>query len=219
MDDAAAVRRAAARAVGAVEPGPLRETLQAAVDDCSAVPGVMVLEGARAVDASVEFERLADRAVGVQLVYAGLHITRGLATDPPWTAGGADAANMDVLAADILVARGAYLLAGTEASDTAVDVIRSFGRDQTRRETDPGAGRGLEADVFELAAVAGATAVGPGTPPWLVEWAAGVAATLDGESVPEPGVLLAAKPPTGPMPVADDGRHPEDGRVTSSGDR
>lgn len=219
MDDAVAVRRAASGALGAVEPEPLRATLLAELDDCSSVPGTLVLASARAIDGGVEFETLAERAAGVQLVYAGLRVTRRLAGDEPWTTGDTESANLDVLAADILVARGAYLLAGTEASDAAVEVIRAFGRDQTEGEDDPAPSCDLESDVFELAIVAGSTAVGPGTPPQLLEWAAELATTLDTEGMPEPAAVLAADPPTGPIPVADEGAVADEGRVTSSGDR
>lgn len=74
----------------------------------------------------------------------------------------ADAADMDVLVADVLVARGFYLLARTEAAAEAVAVVRSFGSDQTRRRTsgDASFDGELEGDVFELAAVTGTTAAG-----------------------------------------------------------
>jgi len=217
MDEAAAVRRVVAETIGTVEPEPLYETLVAALEACSAVPGVMVLTSARAIDGGVEVAAVAERVAGVQLVYAGLAVTRRLAGDPPWADGGAEAANLDVLAADILVARGAYLLAGTEASGAAVEVIRAFGRDQTVREGDRTPDHDLEGDIFELAVVAGSTAVGPGTPPQLLDWATGLATSMDGEGMPEPTTVLGADPPTGPLPVADDRR--ADDRVTSSGDR
>lgn len=216
MDDAAAVRRAASDAVGTVEPEPLRERLEAALEATSPVPGMLVVTSAGAVDGGVEVDAIADRVAGVQLVYAGLRVTRRLARDAPWATDGADAANLDVLAADILVARGAYLLAGTEASDAAVGVIRSFGRDQTIREGQEGPDTDLEADVFELAAIAGATAIGPGTPPQLIQWAVDLASVEGG--VPEPGMLVGVEPPTGPMPVAED-TATDDSRVPSSGDR
>ena len=67
-------------------------------------------------------------------------------------------------AADVLVARGFYLLARTDAAETAVETVRAFGRDQTRRR-EPGADTvaldgSLERNVLELAITAGATAVG-----------------------------------------------------------
>jgi len=74
----------------------------------------------------------------------------------------ADGADMDILVADVMVARGFYLLARTEAAGEAVAVVRSFGGDQTRRRTtgDDRLDANLESDVFELAAVAGTTAAG-----------------------------------------------------------
>ncbi|WP_246023030.1 DUF7114 family protein [Halosimplex halophilum] len=88
-------------------------------------------------------------------------VTDGVAAGPTATAD-ADAADMDILVADVMVARGFYLLARTEAAGEAVAVVRSFGGDQTRRRTtgDDRLGANLEADVFELAAVAGTTAAG-----------------------------------------------------------
>lgn len=217
MDEAATVREAATRAVGAVEPAPLRDRLETALAGASVVPGLLVRTCANALDAGVDPGALNDRVAGVQLVYAGLAVTRRLAGDPPWTRGGGEEANLDVLVADILVARGAYLLAGTEASDAAVGVIRAFGRDQTSREGLEGPDTNLEADVFELAAIAGATAVAATTPPQLRQWAGDLAA-VEGGTLPEPAALRTAEPPIGPISVAEE-RPPDDGRVPSSGDR
>ncbi|WP_436931410.1 DUF7114 family protein [Halosimplex halobium] len=88
-------------------------------------------------------------------------VTDGVPAGPTATAD-ADAADMDILVADVMVARGFYLLARTEAAGEAVAVVRSFGGDQTRRRTtgDDRLDANLEADVFELAAVAGTTAAG-----------------------------------------------------------
>jgi len=142
---------------------------------------------------------VANRAAGVQLIYDGLRLTRRLAHDQPWvpdvatnghqpvdpvaaidageSTDDADAADLAILAADVLVARGFYLLARTEAADDAVAVVRAFGRDQTvRRETDdPSLDRNLEADVLELAVVAGATLAGTTPSPRLREYAASLA--------------------------------------------
>ncbi|WP_415378531.1 hypothetical protein [Halosimplex sp. TS25] len=88
----------------------------------------------------------------------------GVPADPadPVATTEADAADMDILVADVMVARGFYLLARTEAAAEAVAVVRSFGGDQTRRRTtgDETFDGNLEVDVFELAAVAGAAAAG-----------------------------------------------------------
>jgi len=88
-------------------------------------------------------------------------VTDGV-TAGPAAATDADAADMDILVADVMVARGFYLLARTEAAGEAVAVVRSFGGDQTRRRTtgDDRLDANLESDVFELAAVAGTTAAG-----------------------------------------------------------
>ena len=96
----------------------------------------------------------------------------GGAVDPGEATNAADIeADMSILVADVMVARGFYLLARTEAAAEAVAVVRSFGGDQTRRRTtgDDSYDRNLEADVFELAAVAGVTAGGLEATPALRE--------------------------------------------------
>lgn len=191
MEEAAAVRQAASEATADVTPAELRETIAACVEDGSAVPGVLTILSARTfVDADPE--NLLERAAGVQLIYDGLRLTRRLAREDPWAAAadslpdggdvaggsdfGADPASADgvvgsvdpdmaILAADVLVSRGFYLLARTDAAADAVAVVRAFGRDQTDREdADPERAatldRRLEVDVLELAVVAGAAAAG-----------------------------------------------------------
>lgn len=179
MDEAAAVRRAAREAVDDVDPDSFRDDIDAFVADDSPVPGVLTLLAAAAADADPAAHT--ERAAAVQLIYDGLRLTRRLADDPPWT-GAANAgtpderdstreqADIDILAADVLVARGFSLMADTEAATDAVGVVQSFGRTQTKRQAanDPPVDRELEANVLELALVAGATAGGatprdPGT--------------------------------------------------------
>jgi len=96
-------------------------------------------------------------------------------------------ADMAILVADIMVARGFYLLARTEAAGEAVAVVQSFGRDQTTRRTtgDESLDGNLEADVFELAVVAGTTAFGGTASADLREYVADLART------------------GGPLPMAD----------------
>jgi len=93
-------------------------------------------------------------------------------------------ADMAILVADILVARGFYLLARTEAAEDAVATVQAFGRDQTNRRTtgDASFDRELEVDVFELAVVAGTTAVGGSASSGLREHVTDMAAT--GETLP-----------------------------------
>lgn len=171
MEEAAAVRRAASEATSDVVPEELRATIDEYVANGSVVPGVLTLLCARTVVGD-DPEGLARQAAGVQLIYDGLRLTRELAQDNPWrdatapgSPAGRDDADMAILAADVLVSRGFYLLARTEAADDAVAVVRAFGRDQTDREgaDDVAAAdldRNLEADVLELAVTTGVTAAG-----------------------------------------------------------
>jgi hypothetical protein len=169
MDEAASCRRAARDAVADIEPAPLRDALDDRLRNASMVPGALALLAARATDDDVALEHVAESAAGVQLIYEGLRLTRALSHTEPWLDADLDTdldADLEVLAADVLVARGFYLLARTAAADRAVDTVRAFGRDQTDRRTAPDPDtldRNLEADVFDLAIVTGTTAAG-GTP-------------------------------------------------------
>jgi len=187
MDEAAAVRRAARDAVEDVEPAPLREHIESLLADGSMVPGVLAILSASAAgdgggphlqDGTLG-DPIAKRAAGVQLIYDGLRLTRRLSHEEPWAAGATDTdeADLAILAADVLVARGFYLLARTEAANTAVATVRAFGRDQTvRRGTDDDSlDRNLEADVLDLAVVAGTTLADGTLTPQLREYAANMA--------------------------------------------
>ncbi|RQG98318.1 DUF7114 family protein [Natrarchaeobius oligotrophus] len=202
MDEADNCRRAATEAVADVEPPRLHDLVESVLDDASMIPAVFTIEStARASpDAVGPLERRAggvdlDRSIvdddavfthaaGVQLIYEGLNLTRMLAHREPWTddddAAG-ETADLEILAADILVARGFYLLARTDAAQKAVQTVQAFGRDQTRREstrsdaapaTDLAAlDANLERDVLELAVLAGAAAVDERPSPQLLSLA------------------------------------------------
>ncbi|WP_299266256.1 DUF7114 family protein [Halorientalis sp.] len=190
-------------------------TAPGALTLCSAAA---VTEGTSAgTDEMLGTDGIDDRAAGVQLIYEGLRLTRSLSHAEPWAEQGrlddwstttaaaarsgdgdekaraAAAADLDVLVADILVARGFFLLARTEAADAAVAVVRSFGQDQTvRRETDDSTLDGnLEADVFELAVVAGTTAAGGSAPVGCREFVTDLA-TAEGE-LPQAEAVLTAE--------------------------
>lgn len=170
------------------------------------------------LDSSLDADRATDalvtHAAGVQLIYEGLRLTRTLAHDEPWleadprgddTAGAAVDidGDLEILAADILVARGFYLLARTDAAGTAVRTVQSFGRDQTRRtelattaatdRDDPNAATtpadpaaidaNLEHDILELAVQTGAAAVGDSPSGRVLALAADLADTV-GRSFP-----------------------------------
>ncbi|MBX0286539.1 DUF7114 family protein [Haloarcula salinisoli] len=162
MEEVAAVRRAALAGVDDVEPERLRDRITARLDDASLAPGVLTLVAEAAARGIPVADSDADRAAGVQLIYEGLVLTRRLAHDDPWTTGDRDDADLDILIADILVSRGFYLLARTDAAAAAVDVVREFGKDQTELRTtgDDSLDGNLEVDICDLAVVAGVTASG-----------------------------------------------------------
>jgi hypothetical protein len=181
MDEAGATRQAALGAVRDVEPAGLHERIAEWLEQGSMVPGVLTIRFARATDAvsATTDGELADpvseRAAGVQLIYDGLRLTRRLARDEPWESGDSDAADLDILVADVLVARGFYLLAKTDAAERAVETVRAFGRDQTRKQDtgDDSFDRNLETDALELAAAAGTAfgdrALSPGAASFAAE--------------------------------------------------
>ena len=197
MDDVVRVRAAAREAVEDIEPDRLRGVLFNRLSDAPMTPAVLTLVSARAPETSVDTDTdgIAERAAGVQLIYEGLRLTRSLAWAEPW-AETADAdvgdtdADLDVLAADVLVSRGFFLLARTDAAGRAVDVVRAFGRDQTLARSEgadvDAVDRSLEADVFALALVVGMTAVGVSPPPAAVEYAAELGRDCDADGGLEP---------------------------------
>jgi hypothetical protein len=208
MDDAVRARDAAREVIADIDPDRLRDVLSRRLDEAPMTPAVLTLRVAAALASDdVDGDGLAQQAAGVQLIYEGLRLTRELAHDEPWATvdrepdadiDGIDAdidgidADLDILAADVFVSRGFYLLARTDAADRAVDVVRAFGRDQTlRRRPDAdrtALDRNLESDVFALAAVTGAAAVGRTAAAALVDYAADLAA--DGTMPPEPVATL-----------------------------
>jgi hypothetical protein len=196
MDNAVRARRAARDALADIEPERLREVLRDRLADASMTPSVLTLVSATTLDAAVDADPLAERAAGVQLIYEGLRLTRTLAHDEPWAEGDGEAArraDLDILAADVFVSRGFYLLARTETADRAVEVVRAFGRNQTRRreaDADRAAlDRNLEADVFALAVAAGTTAVGVDPGEELLDYAADLAREFEGD-LPPPDTAL-----------------------------
>jgi len=185
MDVAVRARTATRETVEDIEPPRLRAVLLDRLERASMAPGVLVYESALGRNPSLSPNAVVDRSVGVQLIYEGLRLTRSLAHEEPWTAAEETDidADLEILAADILVSRGFYLLAQTEVSDAAVETIRAFGRDQTRcRERAANAAtltRNLEADIFVLAVRAGVTAVGADPTEELVEFAANAARSYE----------------------------------------
>jgi hypothetical protein len=177
MDDVARARAAAREAVSDITPPRLRTLIDDRLADATVTPGVLTLASARATG-EPGGDELDRRVAGVQLIYDGLSLTRTLARAPPWEERPTVTADMEVLVADVLVGRGFYLLARTEAAGKAVETVRAFGHDETIAETAPDAAAGaLETDVFELAVVAGASAAGVDPPAGTRAFAADLADT------------------------------------------
>ena len=221
MDDAARARAAAREAVDEISPRELRTVIDDRLSECSVIPGVVTLVSARVCgDAdAADPDEIERRAAGAQLIYEGLGLTRTLVREDPWTPDPPPdiPADVDVVAADVMVSRGFRLLARTAAAEKAVETVRAFGRG----ETDRRAGRGtapaeLEANVFELAAVAGATATGGETPRALRQYVVGLAHSHgDGplgpaaEVLPENLEAVMRRVSDGADAAADDAARPQ----------
>ncbi|QFU81705.1 DUF7114 family protein [Natronorubrum aibiense] len=178
-------------------------------------------EHGTADDSPTDHERIATQAAGVQLIYEGLRLTRSLAHDEPWTSEtdgrDGDTGDLEILAADILVARGFYLLARTDAASKAVRTVQAFGRDQTRRETaaDPVTmDANLERDILELAVLTGTAAVGTTPSPRLLATAESLADTAGTTFPPATECLDDPVPPLSERSLED---HTTD-RATSATD-
>ena len=180
MEEAEQARTAARDAVGDIEPDGLRAVIDDHVASSSMTPGALVILSARVAADTATAESVSERAAGVQLIYEGLRVTRGLVDDEPWadTDDADPDVDLDVLAADVLVARGFRILARTEAAGHAVQTVREFGREQTETGDHVDAAD-LESNVFELAAIAGSTAGGGDTPTALRQYVVGLVAASD----------------------------------------
>ena len=177
MDEALQARTAAREAIADISPSRLRDAMDGYLTRTSMIPGVLTVVSARVMVGDGDDETVLYRAAGVQLIYDGLKLTRRMVHEEPWADGHGELEDdLDVLAADVLVSRGFQLLSHTEAADKAVETVREFGREQTDIQTQEGtSARSLETNVFELAAIAGATAGGKETPIGLRQYVMGLA--------------------------------------------
>ena len=211
MDEAARTRRAARTAIQDIDPPALHETIDDVLAGATMTPGALTLRFAAGHDDRLDPDRLGEHAAGVQLIYDGLRLTRDLSHTEPWTNDAtASEGDMGILAADVLVSRGFYLLAHTAAAGQAVETVRAFGRDETVRRTDGAADRAaeLERNVLELAVIAGASAAGTTVSDADRHRARELAA--DGEpALPPVETALTAFPAVAPVDPgpADDGVH------------
>lgn len=193
MEEAPRVRAAIEDLLRDVEPEPFRERLLRTLERRHPTPGVLTVRTALAVDGAVAVETAADRAAGVQLTYEGLRLTRHLLEEEPWSSTGEPTAqdarssdgalpaeddpDVDLVAAEVLVAKGIDQLAHTGVRKRVVEVVQRFGR--VNSPGGPPADPPLESDVVVLALAAGADLAAQTVPPGLVEYARDLASDLD----------------------------------------
>lgn len=163
MEEAVAVRRATEEAIRDVVPERLHADILDRVEEMPTAPGVLTLLSARTTPRTDPPDGVVELAAGIQLVYEGLRLTRQLAQEEPWARGARAEGDLAIVAADVLVARGFFLLARTEAAQAAVSMLQAFGHDQSYRVRDeePPATApdfDLDVDVLELAVLTGQAA-------------------------------------------------------------
>lgn len=180
MDEAVRARTVAREAVDDITPRPLHELIDTRLEHAPVAPGIVTLVAAQAATQSEPPTDLDQRTAGVQLIYDGLRLIRTLARSNAWAEPQETPdADLEILGADVLVGRGFYLLARTQAAHKAVDTVQQFGRDETNRTTGhPTSDPALESDIFELAIIAGSTATGHEHPVGTRDFAVDLAATL-----------------------------------------
>lgn len=159
MDETARARAAFRDGIGDVTPDALRRRLERVLESASMTPGALTVLTATTLEDGVDPEIAARRGAGVQMSYEGLRLSRSLIRTEPWAVDQKDEGDMNAIAAEVLVARGFEYLAHTGVALDVVEAVRSFGRDQTRRETvgdSAGLDRRLEAAFVRIAVRAGA---------------------------------------------------------------
>lgn len=182
MDEARLVRDALADSLEDVEPRPFRRDLQRTAEGRPLTPGVLTIRTARAVDPTVSLDAAAYHAMGVQLGYLGLREARRLIETEPWPPAGDDDPDVDVVASEVLVAKGLNHLAHTGVRDRVVEIVRRFGRSQSR-DADTGE-PSLEAEFVVLAIATGADLTAQTVPPGLIEYARELAGQIDEDPIP-----------------------------------
>jgi hypothetical protein len=196
MDEASNVRATALELTSNIERTPLGERIDTLLQDASMTPGALTVLTARTLGGDEFVDAAATRGVGVQLSYEGLRLARALVHDDAiWEAEDRTDGYIELLVSEVLVSRGFYHLARTEASDTAIQTVRRFARNQTRRQVpnfDPADLEGtLESDILRLAVEAGATLVYPDPPAEAMAYADRLAEELDTTPLPDAEVALA----------------------------
>lgn len=161
MNEAVRVRSLAIDAVRDVTPIPLFDRIEARLEAASITPAIVTLASARYHG---ELDGFAEGCAGaVQQIFVGLEITRELIEESPWVrpVDRSTDPDLEIIAADVLLARGMSRLAGTDAARAAVQVVREFGQHQAGQLANGEyPARTLESSILDLAVSAGASAVG-----------------------------------------------------------
>lgn len=187
------VSEALRRSLADIEPRSFNEHLRELLTDRPLTPAATTVVTGRAIDATADLDRLADLGVGVQLGYEGLRLTRDLIGGRSWLdQHHAADEDIDVLAAEVLVARGFNLLAGTGTVSNAVEIVRRFGqRSALESDTDTKATYpSLESDTIELAVETGADFVLSTVPPPIRSVGVDLAERLNRDPMPAPETVL-----------------------------
>ncbi|CAI50007.1 uncharacterized protein NP_3832A [Natronomonas pharaonis DSM 2160] len=194
MDETAHARAAFREGLADITPGALRDHLEEVLEDASLTPGALTVATATALDGAVDRDLAARRGAGVQMSYEGLRLSRSLIRTTPWEHGDRESGDLDVIAAEVLVARGFEYLAHTGVALDVVEAVQQFGRTQTLREApdcEAVPATRLEADFVRIAVEAGADVALESTPQEVTALAEALAEEFSADPLPTPDVVLA----------------------------
>jgi hypothetical protein len=156
------VNDSSCNAVSKVEPPQLKELILNRIDQKPSVFGLITtIIANESVESSDELNQSIDeKAAGVQLIYEGLKLTQELVRNKGWKhEENKLQADLELLAADVMVSRGFNLLSHTLAAKKAVETIRSFGQAESilsnGLEKNSLSEGNLEKDMFELSIITG----------------------------------------------------------------
>ena len=185
MNPGPAVRDAARQLIGDVEPIRLGTAIEAHLETASMVPGAVTVITAERLGGIDAGETTLDRAVGVQLCYEGLRLTRMLIREEErFEAEDPTEDHLDLVAAEVLVSRGFVELADTQVAADAIEIVRRFSRQQTESYGSDRRDAALEYDVVSLAVIAGATVVLDAVPAAVEELGQRLAADVARDPLP-----------------------------------
>lgn len=192
MDVPRVVRRSALEVVAEIQPRHLARELEELLASASMLPGTLALLTARTLGADESVGR--DRAVGVQLSYEGLRLTRQLIREEDrYTDENPTASYLSLVAGEVMVARGFSELAETAVAADAIGIVQRFSRNQTvdyRPGIEESGGSSLEHDVIRLAVDAGATIGREIVPPPLANCGSRLGREFDRERLPPAADVL-----------------------------